>query len=59
MCWLAVDKNGQEWIYLEKPVKKCDGRWFPQAGSCTKVPKLTIKELLGENMTFADEPIEI
>mgnify|MGYP007070627954 CR=1 FL=1 len=58
MAWLAVDKNGQEWIYIRKPVKFASS-WRPQDGNCTQLPKYTIRDLLDKNMEFEDEPIEI
>ena len=58
MAWLAVDKDGQEWIYLSKPVKFTRS-WRPSNASCTQLPKLTIRDLLDKDMTFEDEPVEI
>ena len=61
MAWLAVDKNGDECIYDSRPVRyKYDG--FPCwdcDSYCIYLPKGSIKKLIGEKLTWDDEPVEI
>lgn len=63
MAYLCVDKNG-EYIADELPTRA----WFEWVGwrdvygeSCTLIslPKGTIKKLIGKEMTWEDEPIEL
>ena len=63
--WLAVDKNGTEYIYEKKP-DRCNGYWdylgyngyTPYHGYC-ELPSGSIKELIGKELTWKDEPVEL
>lgn len=55
MTYVAVNEDGQEYIYGDVPYRK-DG-W-----ACYEVvalPKGTIKKLIGRELTWDDEPVEI
>lgn len=63
MAWVAVDKfRGQEFIYEEKPVRddSQDLIWLP---SCcdqhVALPKGSIAKLIGRELTWEDEPVEL
>jgi hypothetical protein len=60
MTFLAVDKNGQEWIYGSEPERyddmfvcsKYDDKLF-------ELPNGSIEKLIGKKLTWDDEPVEI
>lgn len=65
MAWLAVDKNEDEYIYRNKPSKRgsfwndciyCD---YVEFSTDIKLPKGSIKKLIGRDLTWEDEPVEI
>jgi hypothetical protein len=59
MAWLAVDKDGNEWIFENIP-EKTDWCWCCYRGhSYVKLSKGSIKKLTGKTLTWDDEPIEI
>lgn len=62
MAWLAVDKDGRECIYQFRPVRGEDyDKFIPLYGYSMwlSVPKGTIKKIIGRDLTWKDEPIEI
>lgn len=77
MSWVAVDKNGDENIYRNKPIKydyhQYSGQWndlyYPcyditidkdcEVDSKISLPKGSIKKLIGKELTFEDEPVEL
>lgn len=60
MAWFAVDKNKSEWLFASKPF-----RWIDYDGWGTKdepyyeLPKGAIKRLIGRELTWKDEPVEL
>ena len=61
MAWVAVDKDGQEWIYEAKP-QRCHQyeRWQPTNGNgWVFLPKGSIEKVIGKKLTWEDEPIEL
>ena len=59
MAWLAVDKNGREYIYEAKPFRG-DECFFPSDdGNCVELPKGTIKKLINKTLTWRNNPVEI
>lgn len=59
MAWVAVDKNGFEYIYDSCPERgKCV---FDPEGNlhCVGLPKGTIKKLIGKDLTWEDNPVEL
>lgn len=69
MAWLAVDKDGKEFLYLEKPERiihhnvfrpeEIDFEIWASNNDNLELPKGSIQELTGRNITWNDEPIEI
>ena len=63
MAWLATDKDGSEWIYGKyKPYRERFVSdvwvWFSD-GEPIHLPKGSIKKLIGKNLTWDDEPVEL
>lgn len=60
MAWLTVDKNGEETIYEEAPIRD-DGFWDPSFHdpSFVELPKGSIAKLIGRELTWEDEPVEL
>ena len=61
MAWLAVDKNGDEYVYSCKPYRDCCKGlelWMSD-GDCVYLPQGFIKKLIGRELTWNDEPVEL
>lgn len=60
MAWLAVNENGAEFIWNGKPLRGKYG-WgsFQRIYTAIRLPHNTIKKLIGRELTFADEPVEL
>ena len=58
MSWVAVDKNGDEMIYMDKPIRYA--KTFGD-GEAQYVPlsEGTILKLIGRELTWDDEPVEL
>lgn len=69
MAWLAVDKDGQEYLYLDKPERhihynvfksdEIDFEIWVSYGDNVKLSKGSIEKLMGRKLTWDDEPVEI
>jgi hypothetical protein len=59
--WVAVDKDNSEGIYQAFPKRfKKSGYWASgEDDAVIAVPSGTINKLLGRNLTWKDEPVEI
>ena len=58
---VAVDKNGNEFIYDVKPIRSGE-HWDVNDGladSYVELPKGAIKKLIGRELTWASEPVEL
>lgn len=60
MAWLAVDNNGNELIFQFHP-RKNKVRYLPlySYSMYVKLPKGSIKKLIGRELSWEDEPVEI
>ena len=58
MAYVAVDKNGQEGIYRDKPDWDGD-MWRLDDESCIDLPEGSIEKLIGEKMTYKNKPIKV
>lgn len=56
--WVAVEKDGTEQISTRKGKREEDGFWSFISDNM-RIPKGTIKKLLGRELSWEDEPIEI
>lgn len=70
MAWLAVNKNGTEIICMGKPKRLTCGVWRYRVQECSEdgyvyvyhmidLPTGAILKLIGRDMTWEDEPIEL
>jgi hypothetical protein len=61
MAWLAVDEDGSECVYSYKPSRE----WYNESelwmahSDFVELPKGSIKKLIGRELTWDDEPVEI
>lgn len=56
MAWLAVDKDGAEYIYNQRPTKSVN-LWY--AEQAVDLPKGIVEKLIGKQLTWEDEPVEL
>ena len=63
--WLAVDKDNSVWLYDKKPahfqtLDTNSETWaiMPE-DNCIQISKEVMLKLLGKELTWSDEPIEI
>lgn len=59
MAWLAVDRDGDEYIYYNMPSRECNEYWCDNIPWEIQLPKGSIKKLIGRELTWNDEPVEI
>lgn len=58
MAWVAVDKEGTEYIYEDKPSRISACCWYSVFG-LVRIPKGSIKKLIGKELSWDDEPVEL
>ena len=60
MAWVAVDENSRECIYQFRP-KRGINQFIPlySYSMSMALPKGTIKKLIGRDLTWKDDPIEL
>lgn len=58
MAWVAVDKNGDEVLFDFEP-ERYNSLWVEDVGDDIYLPKGTIKKLIGKDLTWQDEPVEL
>lgn len=61
MAWVAVNKDGTEYIFSNKP-KRLSVNWEDlMYGFYTdiRIPRGSIKKLIGRDLTWQDEPVEL
>lgn len=60
MAWVAVDKNCCECLFSIKPERSPYCTWRIRAyGIYIKLPKGSIKKLIGRDLTWEDDPVEL
>lgn len=64
MAWVAVNKNGSETIFEDRPVLYENYEFGLNCSEWTdfmlvNLPKGTIKKILGYELTFETSPVEI
>ena len=67
MAWLAIDESGEEYIFVGNKPERMenhsinDYEWFPKYKSdkWAELPQGTIEKLIGKELTWDDEPVEI
>ena len=60
MAWVAVDEDGRECIYQFRP-KRGDNQFIPlyEYSMCLVLPKGSIKKLIGRELTWEDNTVEL
>ena len=65
MAWVAVNWNGDEYIYEAMP-ERFYHRWLPaiceyqdRVYEYIELPKGSIKKLIGRELSWDDEPVEL
>lgn len=62
MAWVAVDEDKSEWVYGQRPVRDKEFVTWELAivwSHCVRLPSGTIKKLIGRDLTWEDEPVEL
>lgn len=59
MAWIVVDKNGEEYVYEIEPIKKETLKHWGCGGEYVNLPQGSIKKLIGRDLTWEDEPVEL
>ena len=62
MPWVAVDKDGKECIYQFRPIRmEITNRFMPRYNYSMQLvlPKGYIKKLIGKDLTWEDNPVEL
>ena len=60
MAWLVVDKDSSEWIFDVKPQRKHYEWDIRQVYNMyVELSQSSIKKLIGRELTWEDEPVEI
>lgn len=59
-AWVCVNSFGMELMFASKP-HKVDDSWRDNNGccNCLELPKGTIKKIIGRELSFSDEPVEL
>ena len=59
MAWLAVDKNGDETMFRFRPCRYDSECIWTDSLAYIEIPKGTIKKIIGKDLTWDDEPVEL
>lgn len=59
MAWVAVDYNDIEGVYDFKPDRYNDCFWIPKYGDMVFFLKGSIKKLIGKDLTWEDDAVEL
>lgn len=67
MAWVAVDKNGTEWIFENEPSRypdcddgvQDDSVWLDLTEWAIPLPKGSIYKLIGRELTWNNNPVEL
>ncbi len=62
MAWLAVDRDGGETVFENRPCRRDEGFWEDPGstyGTYLYLPYGTIKVLIGRELAWDDEPVEL
>jgi hypothetical protein len=60
MVWVAVDYNNTECVFTMKPSRSPYKTWRVTVyGNYIKLPKGSIKKLIGRELNWSDEPVKL
>ena len=57
--WIAVDRDGSEFLYFDERPTKSNSRYYNEVELNREVDKGTSLSILGRQLTFDDEPVEL
>ena len=58
MAWIAVDEDGDEFIYRSEPYRS-QNYWHMCDNYFVELPKGSVEKLLGRKLYWKDEPVEL
>lgn len=58
MAWVSVDKNGDEYVWRDKPRRMGNSFWIHYQ-LIEQLPSGSIDKLIGRKLTWEDEPVEL
>lgn len=58
MAYVAVDEDGYEYIFSDRPVRD-EGIWRTYYSDSIRLPYGSIGKLIGRELTWEDEPVEL
>lgn len=60
MAWVAVDKDGSEWVFDVKPQRiHCEWEIRQVYNMYVELPQGSIEKLIGRELTWDDDPVEL
>ena len=60
MAWLVKDgRDNTEWVFEFEPERAKTSDFWHSLGECVELPKGTIKKLIGRELTWEDDPVEL
>lgn len=59
MAWVAVDKDGHEFVFAGKPTRAISYWNANSFWEEVELPQGSIKKLTGRTLTWEDEPVEL
>lgn len=59
MAWVAVDKNGWEFIYRDKPRRQFNTYWYAGDEHFVELPEGSVKKLIGRELNWEDDCVEL
>lgn len=57
MAWVAVNPNGEERVSVYMPIRAEANFWYGVIS--LEMPKGSIQKLIGKELTWDDEPVEL
>ena len=57
MAWLAIDENGDEYVFVYEPHREGD-TWLEYC-DFVQLPIGTIRKLIGKDLAWDDDPVEL
>ena len=58
MAWVSVDKNGDEYVWRDKPRRMGNSFWIHYQ-LIEQLPSGSIEKLINRKLTWEDEPVEL
>ena len=58
MAWVAVDLDDYEYVFDTQPTRDKNG-FLEHDGECVQIPYGSIEKLIGYELDYLDEPVEL